>query len=131
MVGIEDYVGQEEQKGGNEVKEKMAKILGLDHDDGWDRGEIREKGDGSVLCWIYEGLGDDEREGGMREMEWERGEELGRIKYHMFLPPATLKGCSLLFSVCEDNSSGAPDDMLVDTKLGEHCIVEASMLYIS
>ena len=65
----------------------------------------------------------------MREMEWERGEELGRIRY-MLLPPATLKGCSLLFSVCEDNSSGAPDDMLVDTKLGEYCIVEASMPYI-
>ena len=36
------------------------------------------------------------------------------------ISPASLKGCSLIFSVCEDDSAVVPDDMPVDTKLGEH-----------
>ena len=39
---------------------------------------------------------------------------------HKLFSTATLKGSSLLFSdVCEDDSS-VPDDMAVDTKLGEY-----------
>ena len=40
---------------------------------------------------------------------------------------AILKGSSLLFSVCEEGSSTEPDDMAVDTRLGEsghlNCVI--------
>ena len=41
-----------------------------------------------------------------------------------FLFPATLKGSSLLLTLCEDASSSlTPEDMAIDTKLGEHLFV--------